>query len=90
MKNEDITVKEMQEWMNDTFTLYACRSVSQGNGKTYRLALSISPERIFRVELKGEIKYAGGHEEWAVQLFNDLSKNEVGGCEPTDLNNTGA
>lgn len=73
MKTEPITVTEMQEWMNDTFTPYACRSVSQGNGTTHRLALSISPERIFRVEMKGTVKYEGGDEEWAVQLFNDLS-----------------
>jgi hypothetical protein len=82
MKTEPITVNEMQEWMENTFTLYACRSVSEGNGRTHRIALSISPERIFRVEMKGEIKYEGGDEEWAVQLFNDLSNAQDHGHLP--------
>lgn len=76
MKTELITVNEMQKWMGETFTLYASRSVAQRNGRTHRLALSISPERIFRVELKGEVKYEGGDEEWTVRLFNDLSNME--------------
>lgn len=72
MGNKPITVEKLQEWMNDTFTLYACRCVSQGKGRVHRVTLSVNPERIFRVEMKGETKYIGGDEEWAVRLFNDL------------------
>lgn len=73
MEKKPITVEELQEWMNDTFTLYACSYAPQGKRTTCRLTLSVNPERIFRVEMKGEIKYIGGDEEWAVRLFNDLS-----------------
>ena len=70
MKPEPVKVSELLSWMGEQFTIYA--SLQYG---TRRLTLSVNPERIFRVEMLGIVQYEGGDEEWAAELFNNLSNN---------------
>ena len=69
MKREPINIEYLEEWMADTWSLYASHPLGRSflEGK---VMLWVNSDRKFKVEVKGEIKLVTPFACKAVDLFN--------------------